>query len=95
MHTTFVTGAAGLLGNNLVRLLLSGGERVKARARSTEKAEKKFGALPARVVAEDMTKVGDFAGQLAGTITRYREDGWLRREPKKTGALRARGESSC
>jgi dihydroflavonol-4-reductase len=39
----FVTGATGLLGNNLVRLLVREGYKVKALARSTDKAKKLLG----------------------------------------------------
>ena len=65
--TAFVTGATGLLGNNLVRLLISHGVRVKALARSREKAEKQLGGLPVEIVIGDMTKVSDFADHLVGT----------------------------
>ncbi|RZI85336.1 MAG: NAD-dependent epimerase/dehydratase family protein [Rubrivivax sp.] len=41
--TAFVTGATGLLGNNLVRLLLAQGFHVKALARSSDKAQQQFG----------------------------------------------------
>jgi dihydroflavonol-4-reductase len=43
--TAFVTGATGLLGNNLVRALLKDGYNVRAMARSREKAEKQFSDL--------------------------------------------------
>ncbi|WP_259767150.1 NmrA family NAD(P)-binding protein, partial [Pseudomonas protegens] len=39
MHYTFVTGATGLLGNNLVRQLLARGCQVKALVRSRAKGE--------------------------------------------------------
>lgn len=38
MKTAFVTGATGLLGNNLVRELIAKGCHVKALVRSLEKA---------------------------------------------------------
>ncbi len=38
MRTAFVTDSIGLLGNNLVRLLVERGVRVKALARSRDKA---------------------------------------------------------
>ena len=43
--TVFVTGATGLLGNNLVRQLIAEGYHVKALVRSLQKANKQF-ALP-------------------------------------------------
>ena len=46
MQTAFVTGSTGLLGNNLVRLLAGRGVRVKALARSREKAAKQFAGIP-------------------------------------------------
>ena len=61
MQSAFVTGATGLLGNNLVRLLVSRGVRVRALARSREKAAKQFGDLPVDVVVGDMAKVAAFA----------------------------------
>jgi nucleoside-diphosphate-sugar epimerase len=62
----FVTGATGLLGNNLVRELLAQGFRVRALVRSRAKAEKQFGDLPVEFVTGDMLAVGDFAPALAG-----------------------------
>ena len=44
--TAFVTGATGLLGNNLVRALTARGVKVKALARSREKAAKQLAGLP-------------------------------------------------
>ena len=42
MHNTFVTGATGLLGNNLVRELVARGHAVKALVRSRAKGEQQF-----------------------------------------------------
>ncbi len=42
----FVTGSTGLLGSNLVKLLLEQGYEVKALARSPEKARKVLGTAP-------------------------------------------------
>src|ERR1700687_3984400 len=67
IQTAFVTGATGLLGNNLVRLLVSRGVEVKALVRSREKAEKQFADLPVEYVMGDMTNAGGFASRLAGT----------------------------
>ena len=66
IQTAFVTGAIGLLGSNLVRLLLSRGVRVKAQARSREKAESQFAGLPVEIVTGDMSDVASFAAQLKG-----------------------------
>ena len=61
-----VTGATGLLGNNLVRFLVSRGVRVKALVRSREKAEKQLAGLPVEIVVGEMTNVGGFAKELHG-----------------------------
>ena len=67
MKTAFVTGATGLLGNNLVRLLLEKGYRVRALARSRAKAGRQFGDLPGlAIVIVDMADVSGFAGALRG-----------------------------
>jgi uncharacterized protein YbjT (DUF2867 family) len=47
IQSALVSGATGLLANNLVRLLVSRGVQVKALARSREKAERQIGG-PAR-----------------------------------------------
>ncbi|NDJ76141.1 MAG: SDR family oxidoreductase [Chloroflexi bacterium] len=62
----FVTGSTGLLGSNLVRLLLDQGYDVKALARSGEKAERLLGDTRAQIVVGDMLDVDGFAGELAG-----------------------------
>src|SRR5262245_49184142 len=62
----FVTGATGLLGNNLVRLLVGKGVKVRALARSLEKARKQFGSLPVEIVQGDLSNVSGFAPALAG-----------------------------
>jgi dihydroflavonol-4-reductase len=65
-QTAFVTGATGLLGNNLVRLLVEKGFRVKALARSPEKAQKQFASLPVEIIPGDMTRVHGFTASLLG-----------------------------
>ena len=62
----FVTGATGLLGNNLVRVLIEEGNEVKALIRSEEKAKKLFGDLPIEYVTGDMEDIESFAGELKG-----------------------------
>ncbi len=44
-----VTGSTGLLGNNLVRILLQAGHEVWALARSKEKAQRELGDTAARM----------------------------------------------
>lgn len=62
----FVTGATGLLGNNLVRELLTEGWRVRALVRSPEKATRQFAGLDVEIVEGDMLNVPGFAAALAG-----------------------------
>lgn len=64
--TAFVTGATGLLGNNLVRILLEKGFHVRALVRSKAKAEQQFQGLDIQVIEGDMTKVADFRSSLQG-----------------------------
>jgi dihydroflavonol-4-reductase len=62
----FVTGSTGLLGNNLVRLLLAQGHAVKALARSHSKAQQLLGDTGAEVVVGDMDAVDRFSNTLEG-----------------------------
>jgi len=62
----FVTGATGLLGNNLVRELLAEGFRVRALVRSREKAQRQFADLTVEIVTGDMLAVEAFAPALVG-----------------------------
>lgn len=66
MEYAFVTGATGLLGNNVVRALLKRNIKVKALVRSVEKARKQFGNLPVEFVEGDMLNVEAFAHALQG-----------------------------
>lgn len=67
LQTAFVTGATGLLGNNLVRELVGRGVAVKALARSPEKAARQFDQLHGvEVVLGDMVNVAAFGGALHG-----------------------------
>lgn len=62
----FVTGATGLLGNNLVRALVHQGVRVTALARSRSKAQAQFAGLDVDIVEGDMTDVSRFQPALEG-----------------------------
>ncbi|WP_394827415.1 SDR family oxidoreductase [Pendulispora albinea] len=62
----FVTGATGLLGNNLVRALIAEGHTVRALVRSTEKARTYLGDTGAELVRGDMEDVPAFAHALEG-----------------------------
>ncbi|WP_051711348.1 SDR family oxidoreductase [Andreprevotia chitinilytica] len=67
LRTAFVTGATGLLGNNLVRELVGRGVVVRALVRSQEKAKRQFGNLPGiEFVTGDMANVAAFAHALQG-----------------------------
>ncbi|MFV9064800.1 SDR family oxidoreductase [Serratia fonticola] len=54
MNHAFVTGATGLLGNNLVRALLERGIKVTALVRSAEKGRKQFADLPVSFIEGDL-----------------------------------------
>ncbi len=62
----FVTGSTGLLGNNLVRLLVENGHQVKGLIRSRRKARRLLGDLDIELVKGDMRLVTEFAPELAG-----------------------------
>jgi len=61
-----VTGATGLLGNNLVREVIAKGWRVRALVRSPEKATRQFAGLDVEIVTGDMLDVPSFADALRG-----------------------------
>jgi dihydroflavonol-4-reductase len=62
----FVTGATGLLGNNLVRALRAHGHEVTALVRSKKKASALLAGTGASIVVGDMRDVSGFAHALAG-----------------------------
>lgn len=66
IKTAFVTGATGLLGNNLVKLLLQKGVHVKALVRSAQKAQQQFKGFNVELVVGDMLDVNSFAEHLEG-----------------------------
>jgi dihydroflavonol-4-reductase len=64
---TFVTGATGMVGGNLARLLLEQGHHLVALARSPEKARKQLGESPRlTVIKGDISDNGSFAAALTG-----------------------------
>lgn len=66
-NAVFVTGATGLLGNNLVHLLLDQGYCVKALVRSSDKARKQFEANDKlELIVGDITNPQSFARALEG-----------------------------
>ncbi len=62
----FVTGSTGLIGTNLVKLLLRNGHAVRALARDPRKAALAFAGLDLEVVEGDIRNAGGFAERLAG-----------------------------
>jgi dihydroflavonol-4-reductase len=80
----FVTGSTGLLGNNLVRLLIEKGHQVKALVRSKDKAEKQFGDLPVEYIVGDMENVEGFAEQLNGCDVLFHTAAYFREYYEKS-----------
>lgn len=79
LQTVFVTGATGLLGNNLVHLLLDRGVRVRGLARSRRKALSQFGTLDGLEIVEgDMEDVAGFSAALAGCDTLFHTAAYFR-----------------
>ncbi|RKE84717.1 SDR family oxidoreductase [Rhizobium sp. AG855] len=74
----FVTGATGLLGNNLVRELIAAGWRVRALARSLDKARHQFENLDVETVHGDMADVQGFAKALSGVDTVFHTAAYFR-----------------
>lgn len=62
----FVTGSTGLLGSNLVQVLVAQGHTVKALARSADKARKLLPAHNVEIVIGDMEQIDGFTAELAG-----------------------------
>jgi dihydroflavonol-4-reductase len=84
----FVTGATGLLGNNLVRALVAEGHTVRALVRSREKAQL-LGDTGAELVQGDMQNVAAFAGSLDGCDVVFHTAAYFR-EYYSAGRLRAK-----
>lgn len=74
----FVTGSTGLLGNNLVRLLVEQGHEVKALVRSPRKASKTFDDLPVTLVKGDMLDIPGFASELKSCDVLFHCAGYFR-----------------
>jgi nucleoside-diphosphate-sugar epimerase len=66
IRKAIVTGATGLLGNNLVRQLVAEGISVRALVRSPEKAKQQFEGLQVELAASDINHPETYAGALAG-----------------------------
>lgn len=62
----FVTGSTGLIGTNLVRLLVEKGYAVRALARDRRKAARALAGLDVEVVEGDVRHVAGFVDRLAG-----------------------------
>ncbi len=79
MRNAFVTGATGLLGNNLVRELVARGYSVKALVRSRAKGEQQFNDLPrVELVVGDMADIDAFAASLQGCDTVFHTAAYFR-----------------
>lgn len=79
MRLAFVTGATGLLGNNLVRTLVGRGIRVRALARSKQKAQAQLGGLTGvEIVEGDLAKVPAFAPAMAGADVLFHTAAYFR-----------------
>lgn len=79
MGHAFVTGATGLLGNNLVRELVARGYSVKALVRSRAKGEEQFNDLPSvELVVGDMADIDAFAPSLQGCDTVFHTAAFFR-----------------
>lgn len=76
--TAFVTGATGLLGGNLVRALIAEGWRVRALARSPDKARRQLTDPAVEIVAGDMRDVRGFAPALTGVDTVFHTAAYFR-----------------
>ena len=74
----FVTGATGLLGNNLVQHLLSQGHEVKGLVRSREKAQRVFSNQDVEFVTGDMSDISSFAASLKGCDTLFHTAAYFR-----------------
>jgi dihydroflavonol-4-reductase len=75
----FVTGSTGLLGGNLVRLLVQQGHTVKALVRNPAKAQRLFNGIDGiTFVQGDMEDVAGFAGALRGSDVLFHTAAYFR-----------------
>ena len=74
----FITGSTGMLGHNLVRLLLEQGHTVRALVRSRQKAEQLFKGLNLQVIEGDMDDVPAFTHALEGADTVFHTAAFFR-----------------
>ncbi len=81
-----VTGAAGHLGNNLVRKLTEAGEKVRAFLMPNE-PDMSLRELPVEIVRGDIRKPADVERAVEGTQTVYHLAGIISLSPKKRDLL--------
>ena len=66
MNVVFVTGATGLLGSSIVRILIDRNIKVKVLARSVEKAKKQFHSPLVEIIEGDILNIKGFTAHLKG-----------------------------
>jgi len=74
----FVTGGTGLLGSNLIRLLLDQGHHVTALVRSQRKVAHVLGDVPVTLVEGDMGDVNAWSSALTGCDTLFHTAAYFR-----------------
>jgi dihydroflavonol-4-reductase len=86
----FVTGATGLLGNNLVEILLSQGHEVKALVRSEDKAKrvlvKDSGDNALKIIVGDICETNGFASHLSDSDVVFHAAAYYKEYHGETGA---------
>jgi len=87
VKTALVTGATGLLGNNLVRALVRDGWRVRALVRDPFKGRRQFDGLDVELVTGDLLAVEGFAPELKGVDVVFHTAAYFR-DSYKGGAHR-------
>ena len=74
----FVTGATGLLGNNLVRQLHARDDHITGLVRSKQKAERLLGDVAAEWIVGDVRAPERFASALAGSDVLFHTAAYFR-----------------